>query len=203
MKLMKILRELNEAITDPQGIVSSDGNSIELNIPTKKYIKFTEKVPHTSFIKFKNGQLVRHSTLEPTDGLPLIDQKQSKNYTESDEYWVRVIKNRPVEKITFENIIEQKILRFHYNPNSDQPFTVRDDKNKVVGVTIVADSEDKQSIHIFNVNISEEYRGMGVANAFYDFIEKKMGKKITRDTKGLYKALSKDGERLWNRRNSK
>lgn len=208
MKLRTILNEImNEGISDEQGVVSSDGTSIDLKIPTTKQVKVKEKVPKTSYYKMKNGNMVAVTIREPEngkiDGLPVIDKKESKNYTQSDEYWIRVVKNENKDKITFEDIIVPITLTFHYNPSSDQPFTVRDDKNKIVGVAIVADSEDKESIHIFNVNIKEEYRGRGVANAFYDFIEKNAGKKITRDTKGIYKALSDDGAGMWNKRNSR
>lgn len=208
MKLRTILNEMvNESIRDKQGVVSPDGTYIDLEIPTTKQVKVKEKVPMTSYYKVKNGEMVAVTSRTPVDGkidgLPVIDKKKSKNYTETDQYWIMVVKNQNKDKITFEDIIVPKRLIFHYNPSSDQPFTVRDDQNKRVGVAIIADSEDKKSIHVFNVNIAEEYRGMGVANAFYDFIEDKTGKKITRDTKGLYKALSSDGAKMWDRRNNR
>lgn len=203
MKLRKILDKVFEGVNDVQGIVSPDGESIELNIPTKRPYKIKEKVPYITYVKFKNGSPVREMSNIPDDNLPIIDKKQQKTYTDSNEYWVKVQRKKSAEKTSFENIVEKHILRFSYRPYSDPQFTIRDDKNRTVGAAVVADSEDKKSIHIFNVFVDEEYRGRGVANAFYDFIEKKLGKKITRDTKGLYKALSSDGAGLWKRRNSK
>ena len=187
MKLRKILDKVFEGVNDVQGIVSPDGESIELNIPTKRPYKIKEKVPYITYVKFKNGSPVREMSNIPDDNLPIIDKKQQKTYTDSNEYWVKVQRKKSAEKTSFENIVEKHILRFSYRPYSDPQFTIRDDKNQTVGAAVVADSEDKKSIHIFNVFVDEEYRGRGVANAFYDFIEKKLGKKITRDTKGLYK----------------
>ncbi len=208
MKIRNILNEMmKEGISDKQGVVSSDGTYIDLEIPTTKSVKVKEKVPTTSYYRFKDGNVVAVTIREPENGkingLPVIDKKKSKNYTATDQYWVKVTKNEMKDKIVFEDIIIPVRLTFHYNPSSDQPFTIRDEQNKMVGVAIVADSEDKQSIHIFNVNIAEEYRGRGVANALYDFIEAKLGKKITRDNKGIYKALTDDGKGLWDKRNSR
>ena len=55
MKLRKILDKVFEGVNDVQGIVSPDGESIELNIPTKRPYKIKEKVPYITYVKFKNG----------------------------------------------------------------------------------------------------------------------------------------------------
>lgn len=195
--------ELVEGVDDEQGVVSSDGTYIDLNIPSREPYTIKGKIPQVSWTKFKDGVPVRARALEPDDGIPVIDYKKSKGYTEHTEYWVKVVKNKTVDKIEFKDIVIPVRLYFKYNSSSEQPFTVRDEKGRVQGVAITADSEDGKSVHIYNVNIAEEYRGRGVANALYDFIEKKLGKKITRDTKGLYKALSDDGKKMWDKRNSR
>lgn len=202
MKLIEILNKILEGYSDVQGVVSPDGKSIELSIPVKKPVKIKEKVPVVSYIKIKDGNAIKSKLQVPDDGLPIIDKKNQKNYTGSNEYWIKSLTKKTVEKTTFEDIIENHILYFKYDWDLHPKFTIRDSKNKIVGHAIVVDSKDKKSLHIAGVVVDEEYTGRGVANAFYDFIEKTTGKKITRDT-GLWSALTPEGERLWKRRYSR
>lgn len=170
-----------------QGVVSDDKKSITVTINVPREISKKVREPYIYWEKYIDGVLVRVSVKEPTE--------------EDKENWVKKKKFKTKEVKSF--IEETKQVELSFKKSDYSLYKVYTPNREIVGYASIVDSEDKKNIHISKVEIDVEYTGQGVANALYDYIEMTEGKIITRDTKGLYKAITDDGKRLWNRRNNK
>jgi predicted GNAT family acetyltransferase len=167
-----------------QGIVSADGKTIAVEVVETVIEIRKEKKKEKQWIKRNNkGEIVKSTIVKPSDT--------------SD--WEESAITKTIGHEESRDVPKTHVLTFAKSPKESEVYQVKDEKNKEVGAVVLAQSKDKKSYHVFNVYIDEKYRGMGVANALYDFAEKDLNMVITRDA-GLYSGITEAGKRLWKKR---
>lgn len=193
--------------------------------------KITINVPHSEIEKIPSNKKVDYwvkkdgssETLKQPSDVETNYIKKSKTVKTHIEKQIHKIQqeiwNFDIRNIPNKNTKFNFTVLFSHENYESQPTKISNINNHTEEGFIILNYIDPQNINhqtFFNshkydqpyfcvsfVQIPEPFQGLGIANALYNYVEKTTGFEIKRCVHNDFRAISDEGKKMWDRRNSK